>query len=88
MARGVAGQGRRIGPDERGGSGKGGLRDLPHAAGFGPAAGPIPRYLGAGRRRENQLRELILKSPLCYPPLFARPEPESWPLLPPPLQAS
>eukprot|EP00959_Pyramimonas_sp_CCMP1952_P213226 4461318-Pyramimonas_sp.AAC.1 len=23
---------------------------------------------GAGRRRENQLRELILKPPRCYPP--------------------
>eukprot|EP00959_Pyramimonas_sp_CCMP1952_P444707 9311613-Pyramimonas_sp.AAC.1 len=23
---------------------------------------------GAGRRRENQLHELILKPPLCYPP--------------------
>ena len=31
-----------------------------HAAGFGPAEGPIPQYMGAPRRREDQLRELIL----------------------------
>ncbi|CAK0837937.1 unnamed protein product [Prorocentrum cordatum] len=48
----------RIGPDERGGLGKEGTRNLLHAAGFSPTEGPIPRYMGAGRRRENQPREL------------------------------
>ncbi|CAK0843496.1 unnamed protein product [Prorocentrum cordatum] len=36
----------------QGGLGKGGARNLLHAAGFGPAAGPVPRYMGASRRRE------------------------------------
>ena len=59
-----------------GGIGKGGVRNLLHAADFGPAAGPIPRYMGAvgaGRRRENQLRELILYPTLCYPTLSSAP---------------
>ncbi len=53
--RGGEQQSASLGPGERVGLGKGGLRNLLHAAGFGLTEGPIPRYIaasGAGRRRE------------------------------------
>eukprot|EP00959_Pyramimonas_sp_CCMP1952_P342926 7184120-Pyramimonas_sp.AAC.1 len=34
-----------LGPDERGGLGKGGVRNLLHAAGFGPTDRTIPRCM-------------------------------------------
>ncbi|CAK0828842.1 unnamed protein product [Prorocentrum cordatum] len=67
----------RLGPGERGGIGKGGGTKSAARSWFRPHRGgpfldtwPPP---GAGRRRENQLRELILKPPLCYAPLSPDP---------------
>ena len=52
-------------------------RNLLHAAGFSPAAGPVPRYMGAsgtGRRRENQLHAADFLTPPLLSPPSVRPE--------------
>ena len=66
----------KVGSDERGGQGKGGLRNLLRAAGFGPAEGPVPRYTaasGAGGRRGNQLHAADSLIPPWLSPLSSAP---------------
>merc|ERR1712107_284345 len=66
-----------IGSDEWVGLGKGRVQHLLHAAGFGSAAKPIPRYMGASRRREAPEESATRADSQTYPLLsypFVRPQ--------------